>query len=112
MSVELENTYRKMEEYNETKDIYRRNETQQIPFRQKTLGTKTISHLKMIQNTLSGILGIEDFDNAKLKMGSMNKDQYVENIIGEMVKEAEELADIFDGLETEVDGLRQNVKNK
>ena len=58
MSVELENTYRKMEENG---DVFKRNETQDFPSRQKALPTKTLSQLKMIESILSGILGIEDF---------------------------------------------------
>lgn len=44
--------------------------------------------------------------------GNVGKEQYVENIVTELAKEAEELADIFDGLENEVDSLRQQIKNK
>lgn len=60
------------------KDVYRRNETtQEIPSK-KTLATKTVSQLKMVENILSGILGIEDFETNKIKcMGNLNKDQYI-----------------------------------
>ena len=77
VSLELENSYRRTEE--EVKDPYRRNETtQEIAYKQKSLGTKTVSQLKMVENILSGILGIEDFEANKIKcLGNLNKDQYI-----------------------------------
>ena len=53
----------------ENGDVFKRNDTQDFPCRQKALPTKTLSQLKMIESIFSGILGIEDFESSKMKCG-------------------------------------------